>query len=268
MPNKGGKGSRRRRRQARRRARKASPYGPVIKMPLKYVGRFTLTKHDLGGTFFSTHVPFGNKQLFSTDFSAMLVFHEYKLMSANIKITWTLYKTKEWQLNSHPELISATVCSFLRDQESPASKVEKIPFDTVFATYGGKVSHLAPASKATTFHRWIPTEPTDRDWRLTTDDGLCHIYLCWQTDDLIDSKHQCTAIIEVTTEVHLRAMTIGAGISAPSELSPQDLFHQEQRDQLQTSVTEQVTDDESLSIIDDVEAGISALTIKTGNECL
>lgn len=238
-------------------------------MPFKYVGRFTLTEKFLGGTFFSTHVPFGNKQLFSTDFSAMIVFHEYKLTAASIKITWTLYKTKEWQLNSHPELISATVCSFLRDQESPATRVNAIPFDTVFATFGAKVAHLAPASKAVTFHRWIPTEPTDRDWRLVTNDGLCHIYLCWQTDDLIDSKHQCTATIEVTTQVQLRAMTIGAGVSTRNEFSPQDLFIQELGEsQSVKSVVEQTTDDESLSIIDDVEAGISNLIVKSGEESL
>lgn len=230
MPNKGGLGSRKRRRLRRQRwPPRSTPYGPVVRIPIRYIGRFQVTGHqDVPGTFFSKHVPLGNRQLFASDYAAFSAFHEYKITSANIKVSWSVYKLKEWKINANPEFVAATVCSFITDQESPAflnaehptfGKV--IPFDTVFSTLGSRTAHITTAEMRVTRHRWIPTEPQDRDWRKTENDGLCHLYLCCQTDDLADSKHAITAIVEVTTRIHLRELTIGA---SSVEYSEQDKF--------------------------------------------
>lgn len=189
------------------------PYGPNVRFPVKYFGTFTITGTDIKADGWSNKfIPIGNSQIFSAE-TALLgkLFHEYKITYAKIKITFTQYKFQQWSWKTHPYQVAMTVVSFIRDQESPYKSVGKVTFDGICSEPGCRVSHLPPGGVAVTHHTWRPTEPQDRDWRLTSNDGLLNLYVGWRLDDLItDTFIGCSAMVEITTEIQLRGYDLGA----------------------------------------------------------
>lgn len=214
---KGGVGARNRRRLSRlhkRRRGTPQPYGPIVKYPIRYFGTFNIdSRSDIKSDgWLSKHIAIGNRQLFSAETSALgKLYHEYKITGASIKLTFSQYRTAQWSFKTSPDSVSATVVSFLRDQESPYTTQKAVSFDSVCSEPGCRVSHLPPGGKASTLHYWRPTEPQDRDWRTTDNDGLCHLYVGWRLDDLIEDSHVgCMVMVEITTNVHLRGYNLGA----------------------------------------------------------
>lgn len=229
MPNTGGKNARHRRTQRRRAKRAKATYGPILHVPIRYYGTHLLTDYYPTGSYsYGKHVAMGNRELFSGDFTALKAYSEYKILKAQIKITWTCYKLKQWSIDGHPDAIAVSTCSFIRDQDAELKfNTTSVPFDRICSTLGAKTSHVPAYSKSVTRHIWTPTEPTDSDWRQTDNDGLCHLYLFWRSDDLVNKSHAVSATVEITTRVKLRSFNVGQFKTAihPAELNEIDLHH-------------------------------------------
>lgn len=123
---------------------------------------------------------FGNTDLFSGPFAFLKGMHEFRLKHVTFNVTYTCV----------PKAITAThVMSF---------SVVTIPMDldatdtSAFTSLehamehpGAKTSILTTGMVARHRLRWVPTEPTDMDWRLTKNDGICQLFCLTESNPLI-----------------------------------------------------------------------------------
>lgn len=188
-------------------------------MPIRYFGTFNLTEKCQGWNY-GKRIDFGNNQLFSGNYAIFDAFKEFKITYADIRISWTAYKTTDWKGSENPQNVAITCVSFIRDFDALDDSDVKT-FDSVASCMGARTVHLTSGMIHTTRHRWVPTEPTDRDWRQTTNDGLCHIYMFWRGDDLTTTQHAANVTVQVTTNVQLRGLKIS---TSAVELTAQDHF--------------------------------------------
>lgn len=215
----GGRLSRARRKQRRlqRSIRIASGiYGPVTRVAIEYYGRFDITDNDWSPSWGMKHVPFGNLQIFSGSYTGYKVFREYRLKYAQFKLTHELIKTAKWKREEHCEIATYSVASFLQDYDvaiHPNGKGDET-WDAVCSHPGSKKAVVTTGTPRNTTHIWRPTEASDTDWRLTENDGLCHLYIVGKKLDrnnegLFDKYgHSISTVVDVRIHLELRGIDI------------------------------------------------------------
>lgn len=212
----GGRKARQRRRQRRSQQNSAVPYGPVIHVPLRYFGTFTLDQ-ELQGWDYGHLLYLGNQQLFSCNYNMYKSFREFRIKRATITLHWNTYRTKTWVQREHPDGIAVSCCSILTDMETTFLGEKFVSFDAICAQPGAKVVNFSSGSLGVTRHVWIPTEPTDKDWRFTNNDGLCNLYMFWRGYDLTVNQHGVNVVVECVTHVSLRTMDFDKTCVEPTQ---------------------------------------------------
>lgn len=171
-----------------------------------HVDRYKID-HAVGNNqFYSSHIRFGNQQIFSGAYYKLAqCFHEYKIMRANITIRWECKKNSGW-VSSNPQSAQYSVASFLEDYDADDEIQQGVTFDQLISHPETRASQVSTGQRTTTRHVWYPTEPEDRDWRLTTNDGAFHIYLCAAKDDDCTVNHTATAVVDAWLHLGLRGI--------------------------------------------------------------
>lgn len=204
----GGKGSRNKRRVRRSAARK--PFGPEFHIVTQSYENKEVSGHDLGSTaFYNNVIHIGNKHVFAGDWAKLRMFHEFKISRADITIMWTLIKTTSWT-EASPESCSGQALSFIEDWDAENKASLKLNWDTLAGHPETRLCFPTSATRKTTRHVWRPTEPTDQDWRLTNNDGICHLYLCASHDDAVETHTLFHANVRIKFHFNVRGLDIEA----------------------------------------------------------
>lgn len=170
----------------------------------RYYGKFELKsgQNDFGSGFFSHILDFGNKELFSESYRHLKFFHEYKINHADITITWDVVRVKAWEKGG-AESAAFEVVSFIEDYDA-RENTGSVVWDDVASHPAARTGYTTTFRTVRTRHHWRPTEPTDKDWRLTQNDGLCSIYLCARPADAASDLYEVIAVVEVRASIKLR----------------------------------------------------------------
>lgn len=203
---KGGLGSRLRRR--RQRAATSSIYGPVAHTKIRYYKQIAVNNYaDFKTSYYSAKISIGNKEIFSGAYSHLKVFHEYKLHYVDIRCVWQTSVQSTWAPNVCPEVQNKQVASLITDFDAPiGTKSIKLSWDQLCSIPGIKANYLSSIGHVTTRHRWRPTEPTDSDWRLTSNDGICYLYLFAHHLTHVKQFEDILATVSFDVNISLRAI--------------------------------------------------------------
>lgn len=181
-------------------------------MTLLYHGTFALDDHTMGNIK-GHHLAFGNKQILTDQYAFLVAFKEFKLLSCDITVDWSSFKRATWSV-SDPNDVAASCVSFLTDYELDLSTLTINSFDNLCETYGSRFTQINTVQLGHTRHRWVPTEPTDRDWRTTDNDGAFHLYMFWRADDLVTKTNNCVNVnVRVRSRVLFRVLSPAAKFS-------------------------------------------------------
>lgn len=221
MPNSkrtGGKSARARRRM--KRAQLANPrsgiYGALTTVTINFYGRYDLKK-----TTWSTHwgmnsVSFGNSEIFSGPYKNLKFYREYLIRRAHFICTHEVIRTPKWKKTEHSEISTFSAATFIQDYDVAVKPnlVFGEQWDHVCAHPGVKTVVVVTGASKNTSHTWVPTEPNDANWRLTDNDGLCHLYmLAYKLDQneegVFDTYgHSVSTVVRVRMHVQLRGLDI------------------------------------------------------------
>lgn len=221
MPNnkrKGGKSARERRRI--RRAQLVNPsssvYGKVTPMIINFYGRYELTDKDWTQLWGMKSLHFGNSEIFSGPYAKLKIFREYHLVRAHFKLTHEVIRSKNWKKSTHSELSTYSVATFIQDYDVSVKETALVTslWDEVCSHPGVKNVVVTSNASKTTHHTWVPTEPSDMEWRLTDNDGLCHVYMLSKKLDkdeegVLDTYgHLVSTVVELKLHIKLRGFDI------------------------------------------------------------
>lgn len=196
-------------RRTRRRSTTFSPnksvYGPVLKnIKMKYTAFRTIdVTTALSHGLIGFRIALGNDTIFSGPNAFYSNFHEFRVLHATAvtKCTHQYYVENQPSSSLHHNLHYASrMVTILRDHDSGE--------DDAFKSFGNAVS--SPGSRHTTFtnhqvgtirNNWVPTEPSDANWRLTSNDGVFYIYVFINPPTGSFSDHWLT--LSYNVEVHV-----------------------------------------------------------------
>lgn len=212
MPRRGGRSARRRRNRRRRtNARgRQSIYGPSVPFTMPYHGTFHIDK-ELMGSIKGHHLAFGNKQILTDQYAFLGAFKEFKLLSCDIRVHWSTYRLSSWTAQAESDQTCSCV-AFITDYELDMSSLTVVSFDNLCETYGARFCQVTPYKLAVSKLCWKPTEPSDRDWRSTANDGAFHLYMFWRSEDMVSSHHAVNASVRVMTKCLFRVLSPASSV--------------------------------------------------------
>lgn len=191
--------------KAKRQTEKSEPYGPVVTIPVRYFGTFAIDV-PTQLKWYLRPIKISSRRLINDSFKG---FNEYRIKSAIVKVTFAQVKSTFYKPESLSPRGAVTVCSNMQDIESPIHGFMDEPFDAFCSGLSSKVAHLSPYSQVIITHHWRPTEPSDRDWRLTSSGGLCNLLLGYRMDgDHNDIGMTVSATVEIKPLLQFRSTTL------------------------------------------------------------
>lgn len=214
----GGRSARARRRI--KRAQLVNPrsgiYGAITPITITFYGRYELTEKTWSTNWGMSTVSFGNTQIFSGPYEKLKFYREFLIRRAHFNCTHEVIRTPKWKKDEHSEISTFSAATFIQDYSveiKPTALVNQ-DWNYVCSHPGVKSVVIATGASKNTSHTWIPTEPSDIEWRLTNNDGLCYLYLMafkldQNEEGLFDTYgHSVSTVVRAKIHLHLRGLDI------------------------------------------------------------